>query len=150
MSQNIRITKQFAFEAAHALHGYDGKCKNIHGHNYILYVTVIGTPIRDKDNPKYGMVIDFGDLKSIVKKEIIDVFDHSLILNQNSPHKTLGDYLIKEGHQIIYTDYQPSCEMMIIDFAEKIKVLLPDNISLHSLKLDETASSFAEWFAEDN
>ena len=150
MSQKIRITKQFAFEAAHALYGYDGKCKNIHGHNYILYVTVIGTPITDKNNPKYGMVIDFGDLKKFVKEDIVDVYDHSTLLDKNSPHKALGDYLVEQGHHIIFTDYQPSCEMMIIDFAEKIKLRLPEGIKLHSLKLVETASSYAEWFAEDN
>ena len=61
----IRITKKFTFEAGHALYGYDGKCKNVHGHSYKLYVTVIGVPITDKDNVKYGMVIDFSDLKSI-------------------------------------------------------------------------------------
>ena len=60
----IRITKKFTFEAGHALYGYDGKCKNVHGHSYKLYVTVIGVPISDKGNVKYGMVIDFSDLKS--------------------------------------------------------------------------------------
>ena len=60
---NIRITKQFSFEAGHALYGYDGKCKNLHGHSYHLFVTVIGVPITDTANVKFGMVIDFGDLK---------------------------------------------------------------------------------------
>ncbi len=82
----IRITKKFTFEAGHALYGYDGKCKNVHGHSYKLYVTVIGRPIKEKDNVKYGMVIDFSDLKSIVKKEVIGNFDHSIIFNQNTPH----------------------------------------------------------------
>lgn len=59
----IRITKQFSFETGHALYGYDGKCKNVHGHSYKLSVTVIGIPITDTNNVKYGMVIDFGDLK---------------------------------------------------------------------------------------
>ena len=60
---NIRITKKFRFEAAHALYGYDGKCKNIHGHNYNLFVTVIGVPVNESTNVKYGMVMDFSDLK---------------------------------------------------------------------------------------
>jgi len=72
---NIRITKQFSFETGHALYGYDGKCKNVHGHSYKLYVTVIGQPISDTNNVKYGMVIDFGDLKKIVKEEIVDLFE---------------------------------------------------------------------------
>ena len=74
---NIRITKQFSFETGHALYGYDGKCRNVHGHSYKLSVTVIGTPISDSNNVKFGMVIDFGDLKRIVKSEIVDVFDHA-------------------------------------------------------------------------
>jgi 6-pyruvoyltetrahydropterin/6-carboxytetrahydropterin synthase len=66
----IRITKEFRFEAAHALHNYDGLCRNIHGHSYILKVTVIGETITDSNSPKLGMVMDFGDLKDIVKQSI--------------------------------------------------------------------------------
>ena len=75
----IRITKQFTFETGHALYGYDGKCRNVHGHSYKLSVTVIGTPITDTSNVKLGMVIDFGDLKKIVKEEIVDPFDHATV-----------------------------------------------------------------------
>ena len=63
----IRITKQFNFETGHALYGYDGKCRNVHGHSYKLSVTVSGTPIDDSSHVKFGMVIDFTDLKKIVK-----------------------------------------------------------------------------------
>ena len=150
MSNKIRITKQFGFETGHALHGYDGKCKNVHGHSYKLYVTVIGTPIDDKSNVKYGMVIDFGDLKKIVNEEIVDLFDHATVFNQNTPHIELANELQKRGHHVILVDYQPTSEMMIIDFAERIKNRLPDNIKLHSLKLKETGTSYAEWFASDN
>ena len=148
--KSIRITKQFSFETAHALHGYDGKCKNIHGHSYKLFVTVLGTPILDPLDPKYGMVTDFGDLKNIVKEEIVDVFDHATIFNKNTPHLDLGEQLIQLGHHILLLDYQPTTEMMVIDFAQKISKRLPENIQLHSLKLRETESSFAEWYASDN
>lgn len=147
---NIRITKQFSFETGHALYGYDGKCKNVHGHSYRLDVTVIGTPIADTTNVKYGMVIDFGDLKKIVKSEIVDVFDHATVFNKNTPHVELAKELQSRGHNVLLVDYQPTSEMMVIDFAEKIKKHLPQNIKLHSLKLQETATSFAEWFASDN
>ena len=56
----IRLTKEFTFEAAHALEGYDGLCREIHGHSYRLFVTVKGTPCADESNPKFGMVMDFG------------------------------------------------------------------------------------------
>ena len=110
----IRITKKFDFEAGHALFGYDGKCKNIHGHSYKLFVTVIGEP------------------------------------NNQSPHKAIGEKLLLEGHNVIMVDYQPTSENLIIDFAHKIQAQLPKSISLFSLRLQETESSFAEWFASDN
>ncbi|MBT8325435.1 MAG: 6-carboxytetrahydropterin synthase [Winogradskyella sp.] len=147
---NIRITKQFSFETGHALYGYDGKCKNVHGHSYKLDVTVIGKPIDDTNHVKYGMVIDFSDLKKIVKEEIVEVFDHATVFNKNTPHVELAEELSNRGHNVLLVDYQPTSEMMVIDFAEKIKRRLPKNIQLHSLKLQETATSFAEWFAAEN
>ena len=146
----IRITKQFNFETGHALYGYDGKCKNIHGHSYKLSVTVTGRPITDASNPKFGMVIDFSDLKKIVKEEIVDVFDHATVFNQNTPHIELAKELKDRDHHVILVDYQPTSEMMIIDFAAKIKSRLPKNIKLFSLRLQETETSFAEWFGSEN
>jgi 6-pyruvoyltetrahydropterin/6-carboxytetrahydropterin synthase len=146
----IRLTKSFTFETAHALYGYDGKCKNVHGHSYKLYVTVIGSPIIDTNHVKYGMVIDFTDLKKIVNEQVVDLFDHAILLNKNTPHLELGNDLIAKGHQVILVNYQPSCENMIVDIANKIKTLLPKDISLYSLKLRETETSFAEWYASDN
>ena len=146
----IRITKQFSFETGHALYGYDGKCRNVHGHSYRLSVTVIGSPIADNQHVKHGMVIDFSDLKQIVKDEIVNVFDHATVFNKNTPHVELARELEDRGHNVLLVDYQPTSEMMVIDFAEKIKRKLPDNIRLHSLKLQETATSYAEWFAKDN
>ncbi|SMC33433.1 6-pyruvoyl trahydropterin synthase family protein [Moheibacter sediminis] len=146
----VRVTKSFNFETAHALYGYDGKCKNIHGHSYKLFVTVKGIPNQNQDDPKFGMVIDFGDIKSIVKSEVIDEFDHAILLNENSPHKQLGDNLMKEGHKVIFTSYQPSCENMLLDMVARISPKLPEFIQLQSLRLHETETSYAEWLAEDN
>ncbi len=146
----IRITKQFSFETGHALYGYDGKCKNVHGHSYKLSVTVIGMPIDDRNNVKFGMVIDFTDLKKIVKEEIVDKFDHATVFNQTTPHLELAHELQTRGHHVILVTYQPTSENMVIDFAQKIKNRLPKNVQLHSLKLQETESSFAEWYASDN
>tara|TARA_B110001454_G_scaffold207417_1_gene218826 strand:- start:2032 stop:2484 length:453 start_codon:yes stop_codon:yes gene_type:complete len=147
---NIRITKIFTFETGHALYGYDGKCKNVHGHSYKLAVTVIGKPITDLENVKLGMVIDFSDLKNAVKEEIVERFDHATVFNKNTPHLELAKELQKRGHDVILVDYQPTSENMVIDFAEKIKSRLPKRIALHSLKLSETETCFAEWFASDN
>ena len=147
---NIRITKKFSFETGHALYGYDGKCRNVHGHSYKLSVTVIGNPITDNTNVKFGMVIDFTDLKKIVKEDIVNVFDHATVFNKNTPHVELAKELENRGHNVLLVNYQPTSEMMVIDFAAKIKKRLPENIMLHSLKLQETESSYAEWYANDN
>ena len=147
---NIRITKQFSFETGHALYGYDGKCKNVHGHSYKLSVTVIGKPIVDRSNVKFGMVIDFTDLKKIVKEEIVDQFDHATVFNETTPHIELAKELKTRGHHVILDKKQTNRENMLIDFKKKKKNRLPEGITLFSLKLQETDSSFAEWFASDN
>ena len=146
----IRITKEFTFETGHALYGHDGKCKNIHGHSYKLSVTVLGKPVLDSNGPKFGMIMDFSDLKKIVKEEIVDRFDHSTIFNKNTPHIELANNLKSLGHNVVLVDYQPTSEMLVTDFADKIKNRLPKNIKLFSLKLRETASCYAEWYANDN
>lgn len=145
----IRLSKEFRFEMAHALWNYDGLCKNIHGHSYILRVTVIGTPINDDTHVKNGMVMDFGDLKRIVNEQIVDRLDHTVVLNEKSPYQKVLE-LPQMGGRHVITPYQPTCENMLVDFAQRIKRELPKNVELHSLRLHETANSFAEWFAEDN
>jgi len=145
----IRLTKIFHFDTGHALAGYDGKCRNVHGHSYRLEVTVMGEPIQDPNHVKFGMVIDFGDLKEIVKKQVIDDYDHALVLNKNTAYKEIGDFLEERGHHILLVDFQPTGEMMIQDMAQRIIPHLPKNVSLFKLKLYETGTSFAEWYATD-
>lgn len=145
----IRLTKEFQFEMAHALWNYDGKCKNIHGHTYILYVTIIGEPINDPQNYKNGMVMDFGDLKKIVKEQIFDTHDHFVAVNGNSPHAEIKfeDYKIVNVQR---KNYQPTCENMVMEFVDIIKKYLPKNVDLYSVKLHETQTSAAEWCKTDN
>lgn len=142
----IRVTKEFDFETAHALDGYNGKCKDIHGHSYHLTVTVKGPPIKDPADPKNGMVIDFKDLKSIIKSEIEPIFDHRLILRKDSRFKGIE----KLNEAVRYVDYQPTCENMLLEIVSIFKKFLPENIDLCKVSLRETATSFSEWLAEDN
>lgn len=146
----IRLTKEFSFEMSHALEGYDGPCRQAHGHSYRLFVTVFGTPNDDRNDPKYGMVMDFGDLKRIVKGKIIDRYDHAFVIRKTEANAVLLEAMQTHFGKVEAVDYQPTCENMIARFAEVIRAELPENIALHSLRLHETATSFAEWFAEDN
>jgi 6-pyruvoyltetrahydropterin/6-carboxytetrahydropterin synthase len=145
----IRITKEFKFESAHALKDYDGLCRNIHGHSYELKITVSGTPITDETSPKLGMVMDFGDLKKIVREEIVEKFDHSVVLYNKMPASLIKE-LKHQFERIIVTDYNPTSEKMLIDFAQRIRARLPENLELKYMLLRETVTSYAEWFEEDN
>ena len=143
----IRITKEFKFEMAHALYGYDGLCKNIHGHSYRLWVTIRGEVRHEKAHQKDGMVMDFDILKSFVNPDIIDKYDHSLVLNANSPH---GEIDLSAFEKVFFLPYQPTSENLVEDFALKIKNKLPKGIELYKVILSETATSFAEWHCQDN
>jgi len=150
LNQVVRVTKSFSFDMAHALYGYDGPCKNIHGHTYRLYVTVAGYPLADDHHPKNGMVIDFSDLKKIVRQNIIDSFDHALVLYEKSPHKNLQPQLTQQFEKIIFLDHQPTCENLLLHFQ---RILLPhyqSHIKLVAMRLEETPDSYSEWLRNDN
>jgi len=145
----IRVTKSFSFEMAHALWNYDGPCKNIHGHSYKLWVTIKGSPKPVSENRKQGMVIDFHDLKRIVNESIIKRFDHSVVINKKAPHAFLNkvDQMF-EKYEI--TEYQPTSENLIIEFAKILKPKFKNSVELFSIRLQETETSYAEWYLTDN
>lgn len=145
----IRVTKIFSFEMAHALWNYNGACKNIHGHSYKLYVTLAGKPIENINEANNGMVMDFMDLKTLVKNVIIKEFDHSLLIHKNAIKDKM---FINEQmfDRLKITDFQPTVENLLIHFSELLIDKLPPGIKLHSLKLQETETAYAEWFNSDN
>jgi 6-pyruvoyltetrahydropterin/6-carboxytetrahydropterin synthase len=144
----IRLTRQFNFEMAHALWNYDKSCRNVHGHSYSLFVTIIGEPCNDSNDPKNGMVVDFSEIKLWVKKNIIDELDHSLLISSDADIENL-----KKVNQMFdklkIMEFQPTCENLLIYISDLVRKNLPPHIRLYSLKLKETPSSFAEWYADD-
>lgn len=118
----ITVTKKFEFEACHHLPHYYGACNNLHGHSYKLEVTVGGD--LKKEGSKQGMIVDFKDLKQIVKEVAIDKYDHS-DLNK-------------------FFD-NPTAEIMVEQMAVDIMSKLPKGVYLVSCKLWETSTSYAEW-----
>ena len=143
----VRITKEFDFEAAHALDGYDGKCQDIHGHNYHLSLTFFGEPINNKSLSNNGMVVDFGDIKEFLNKTIKPLFDHRLILRNDS--RFLG--LEQQNQRIRYVDYQPTTENMLLEIVGIVSNSFEKktNAVLYSAFLRETSSSYVEWHKED-
>ncbi len=146
----VRLTREFHFEMAHALEGYDGACSQIHGHSYRLMVTVRGMPLDDSASPKHGMLMDFGVLKGIVQRLIVDRYDHALVIRRTERNAALVECLTANFERIEQVDYQPTCENMVTRFAQSLLAELPAGVELFSLRLYETARSYAEWFAADN
>ncbi|HRD37511.1 MAG TPA: 6-carboxytetrahydropterin synthase [Bacteroidia bacterium] len=148
--ETIRVTKVFTFEMAHALYGHDGPCKNIHGHSYKLSVTIKGKALQENGHPKDGMIIDFSDLKAIVNDLIIQQYDHALVLPEVARNKAT-DSLLDHYQRVLFMPFQPSCENLLIDFKNKLAPHLSQkSYTLQSLRLDETATSYAEWHLNDN
>lgn len=147
--QNIRITKEFKFEMAHALPNHKGLCKNVHGHSYILSVTLLGQAVEDDTRSDYGMVMDFGNLKKIVFDNVISVFDHALVLYNGSSEQLVNE-LKNNFAKLILVDYHPTSEKLIVDIKDRIQTKLDGDIKLIKLQLRETATAYAEWHASDN
>lgn len=78
----FKIAKEFSFDMAHMLDGHDGKCKNLHGHTYTLQVEICGE--LHSAGAKSGMVMDYSDLKKVVKSHILDQMDHAFIYDSTS------------------------------------------------------------------
>lgn len=135
---------------AHALMGYDGPCKDIHGHTYHLFVTIIGTPLQKTGHPKDGMVVDFGEIKKIVQEKVIGRFDHALVLHDALP-VSQKNALAAVTEKIVYLPFQPSCENLLLLFKQELQqVFVTLGWDLCSLRLYETPSSYAEWCVSDN
>lgn len=148
----VRITKEFSFECAHSLYGYDGKCSQLHGHSYRFFVTIKGSPLPSCDSPKGGMLADFRDLKDMVNEVIVEKFDHSLVLMEGTP---LSKELAQSYTNVIITPFRPTTENLITHFASLISAEMSSHpkfahTELFALKLHETATSYVEWYAEDN
>ena len=112
------VTKKFIFDSAHKLKNYKGKCKNLHGHTYVLYVTV-----RGKIDKKTGMVMDFSEIGKIVEKKVISVLDHNYI-----------NKIIK----------QPTAENILV----WIWIRIEKYLKVYKIELWETPDSFATYYGK--
>jgi len=127
IKKEIRVVKEFMFEAAHFLPQYPGKCRNLHGHSYKLQVGIKGGI-----DACTGMVIDFSEIKKAVKSLILDNLDHAFL------------------NESILPDFPSTCstaENMVIWIAERLMLFKNHfaNLQIDFIRLYETATSYAEW-----
>lgn len=138
----LKLTKIFHFETAHAIHGYDGACKNIHGHSYELHVTVTAATKTDDYIPAPGFVIDFKEIKKVVKEQVIVNLDHKLILSKQFISE--NKYTSQQENIMIW-DIEPTAENILLYIKKALTASLPAFVQLSYLKLYETKNSYAEW-----
>jgi 6-pyruvoyltetrahydropterin/6-carboxytetrahydropterin synthase len=138
----ISITKIFRFETAHAIHQYQGSCKNIHGHSYELHVTVKEKVPVDGYVNGLGIIIDFKELKALVQSHMVKTLDHKLLLSK--AYLAANEHILLSEEVVVF-EKEPTAENILIFARDQIASSLPAHIELHSLKLWETRDSYAEW-----
>lgn len=138
----LKVAKEFSFDMAHLLDGHDGKCQNLHGHTYKLQVIVSGET--ENNGAKKGMVIDFADLKRAVNELIISPMDHAFIYDQSSERETKIAQLLQ---QLNSKTFALPVRSTAENLAQFIFQRLQGNVGfhLHSIRLWETPTSFAEY-----
>lgn len=107
------------FDSAHFLAGYEGKCGNIHGHRWKVEIEVQSETLV-KEGQLEGMVVDFGDLKKDLK-EIVDYYDHALIVQEKTMREETLNCLIQDGFKIIQVNFRPTAEQFSAFFFKKMK-----------------------------
>lgn len=136
-----KIAKEFSFDMAHMLDGHDGKCQNLHGHTYKLQVEVCGELI--ESGAKSGMVIDFSDLKAIVKREILDQMDHAFIYDTTSERECQVARLLTDLKSKNYgIPMRTTAENMAKFMFEKLQTA---GLNVSLIRLWETPTSYCEY-----
>ncbi len=137
----MKVSKTFAFDMAHMLDSHDGKCQNLHGHTYQLCVTISGDIIQH--GAKAGMVMDFSDLKSIVKEHIIQKLDHAYAFNKNSPQETELAQLLNSWQRKTFALNSPTTAENITQWI--FETLKAQHLPICRVQLWETPSSCCEY-----
>lgn len=141
----LSLTKIFRFEAAHAILGYPGPCAHVHGHSYVLQVTVTGKAPEECYLPGLGMILDFKDLKKWVQGQVIDALDHAFMVSE--AYAGLHPEMVAQEATLIFP-FEPTAENLLLYIRNTLQGQLPQGMLLKSLRLNETADSFAQWDAE--
>lgn len=143
MSQRLTLTKTFRFEASHVLPKHPGKCSRLHGHSWVLDVTVDG-----EVDPETGFVVDYSRLGDIVNQYVIQEVDH-----QHLGQGGMNSFFVGTGYApILGNKFYPSSENLVIRFAEilrpHIQALRP-TVDLLRLTLHETCTCECTWERND-
>lgn len=138
------ITKTIEIDAGHRVPNHKSKCRNLHGHRYVIEVAVDDQVITKAGDSSEGMVIDFGDLKQIMIELFDYFFDHSFIVY--SGDELIEAFKLFSGLKIVFVPFIPTAENLAKYWYEAIKPRLTDKqIKIKHVKVWETPSSTATY-----
>lgn len=141
-----RATKTFTFDSAHMLSDHVGKCRNLHGHTYTLEVTVSKSRLTFTDLPA-SMVLDFSIVSEVVRKTVLDRFDHAFVYDMRSDvEREIATILEAGGRKTVSLPNRSTVEYLAQLVYELLESPLRDvGVHLESVRLWETPTSYAEY-----
>jgi 6-pyruvoyltetrahydropterin/6-carboxytetrahydropterin synthase len=105
----ITITRKLEFDAGHRIPDHKSQCRNLHGHRYVLEITLVGNVIEQEGSSDNGMIMDFSDVKAIAHQHLVDVWDHAfLVYAKDTPVRDFLDSL--PNHKTVVIDRIPTVE----------------------------------------
>lgn len=141
------ITRKFEFDAGHRISTHTSKCRNLHGHRYVLEITLSGLIIADAGVPEQGMVMDFSEVKRIAKEALVDQWDHAFLVYA-------GDALVLSflqslpDHKTVVLEVQPTAEnLALIAFGVLDRAFCDkygNQLQLEHVRLFETPNCWAD------
>ncbi len=136
----MRLTSEFTFDAAHRILGHPGKCAYLHGHTYHLEVTVSAERL-----DRLGMVIDFDDFRALVKKAVLDRWDHATLLWSEDPLAPAIERIQAEApEKVVRLSGNPTAEILTREAWQAIRLSLPKDVSLERVAIKETPACSSE------
>lgn len=143
----MRITRRLEFDAGHRIPDHASQCKHLHGHRYVIEITLTGDIIRADGNPANGMVMDFGDIKRIAKAHLVDLWDHAFLAYRGDT--PIVDFLASlPGHKTVLLDAVPTAENLVVIAFRLLDAQYRDtfgnHLRLERVRLYETPNCWAD------
>ncbi len=143
----MEITTRLEFDAGHRIPNHKSKCRNLHGHRYVIEITLSGDIIQHEQASEDGMVMDFSDVKQIARDSVVDVWDHAFLVYKNDT--VIRDFLdTLPDHKTVIFDTVPTAENMAAEAFGILKNQYHDTygnqLSLTRVRLYETPNSWAD------
>ena len=143
----LTITRKLEFDAGHRIPDHKSQCRNLHGHRYTLEITLVGNVIEQEGNSDNGMIMDFGDIKTLANAHLVDKWDHAFIVyEKDSAVRAFLDSM--PNHKTVVIDRVPTVENLARVAFDILKDVYHDrfgrHLSLTKVTLYETPNCWAE------